>query len=144
MVTNWDESPRSGYFLGLSDTTNNKVKAGLGFDTDGSYYLLESSSVLSNDQWYLLTFTYDGSVGRLYLNGAQDNSSSNSTNPRYLATNRLRIGSLYYSHCCTTQYFNGLVDEVRVSTVARSADWIATEFSNQNNSSTFYSIGPAQ
>ncbi len=39
--------------------------------------------------------------------------------------------------------FNGLVDEIRVSNTARSADWIATEYNNQSSPSTFYSLGSA-
>jgi len=36
------------------------------------------------------------------------------------------------------------LDEVRVSTTARSAGWIATEFNNQNNTNSFYSVSNAQ
>ncbi|MHA2369734.1 MAG: DUF2341 domain-containing protein, partial [Candidatus Hodarchaeales archaeon] len=36
--------------------------------------------------------------------------------------------------------FDGTVDEVRISTIARSAEWIATEYNNQNDPNTFYSI----
>ena len=39
-------------------------------------------------------------------------------------------------------YYTGWLDEARVSTAARSADWIATEYSNQSNPNTFYTIGP--
>jgi len=37
--------------------------------------------------------------------------------------------------------FNGSIDEVRVSNVARSSDWIDTGFNNYNNPGTFHSIG---
>ena len=40
-------------------------------------------------------------------------------------------------------YFAGSVDEVRVSQIARSADWIATEYNNEYSPSTFYSLGAA-
>lgn len=33
------------------------------------------------------------------------------------------------------------LDEVRIANVARSAEWIATEFANQSSPSTFYSVG---
>jgi hypothetical protein len=33
------------------------------------------------------------------------------------------------------------LDEVRISSVARSAGWIATEYANQHSPSTFYSVG---
>jgi hypothetical protein len=38
-------------------------------------------------------------------------------------------------------FWDNLIDEVRVSSVARSADWIKTEYNNQSNPSAFYSIG---
>jgi hypothetical protein len=38
-------------------------------------------------------------------------------------------------------YFDGIIDEVRVSNVVRSDCWIKTGYSNQNNPSTFYTVG---
>jgi hypothetical protein len=40
----------------------------------------------------------------------------------------------------STAFLNGIIDEMRVSNVIRSADWIATEYNNQSSPSTFYSI----
>ena len=37
---------------------------------------------------------------------------------------------------------NGSTDEFRVSNIVRSADWIATEYSNQSSPVTFYSLSP--
>jgi hypothetical protein len=34
----------------------------------------------------------------------------------------------------------GLLDEVRISKTARSAGWIATEYNNQSNPSSFYTV----
>ncbi len=39
--------------------------------------------------------------------------------------------------------FNGIIDEARISNVARSADWIATEYANQSGSTAFYTVGAA-
>src|SRR4029077_18388682 len=39
--------------------------------------------------------------------------------------------------------FIGTIDEVRVSNVARSADWIATEYNNQNTSNFYPIAAPA-
>ena len=36
--------------------------------------------------------------------------------------------------------FSGKIDEVRVSNIARSAGWIATEYANQNSPSTFCNV----
>ena len=41
-------------------------------------------------------------------------------------------------------YLNGILDEVRISKIARSAGWIATEYRNQSAPGTFYSVGAEQ
>ena len=38
-------------------------------------------------------------------------------------------------------FFNGVIDEVRISKVARSAAWITTEYNNQKNPNTFLNTG---
>ena len=48
------------------------------------------------------------------------------------------IGECYYN---AARNFDGVIDEARVSNIARSADWISTEYNNQNNPGTFYSVG---
>jgi len=35
------------------------------------------------------------------------------------------------------QYANGIIDEVRISNIVRSAGWIDAEFNNQNTPATF-------
>ena len=37
--------------------------------------------------------------------------------------------------------WNGLIDEVRISNVGRSAAWIRTEFNNQSSPATFHTLG---
>jgi len=44
----------------------------------------------------------------------------------------------------TSWDFNGIIDEVRVSSTARSQDWIATEYTNQNNPAGFITISTEQ
>ncbi|GAG94589.1 unnamed protein product, partial [marine sediment metagenome] len=41
-------------------------------------------------------------------------------------------------------YDTGTTDEYRISNIARSADWIATEYANQNTPGTFLSVGPQE
>jgi hypothetical protein len=38
-------------------------------------------------------------------------------------------------------YFDGSIDEVRISDTARSAGWIATEYNNQSQPLTFHKLG---
>ena len=43
-----------------------------------------------------------------------------------------------------TRYFDGLMDEIRVSDVVRSQEWIQTERANQSNPSTFLTVASAE
>lgn len=58
------------------------------------------------------------------------------------SSNNAQIGSFPYS-ATVAEYFSGTLDEVRISSVARSADWIATEYNNQSSWATFASFGGA-
>ncbi|MCB1870742.1 MAG: DUF2341 domain-containing protein, partial [Gammaproteobacteria bacterium] len=40
-----------------------------------------------------------------------------------------------------SRYFDGQLDEVRLATTTRSADWIATEYNNQNAPATYITFG---
>ena len=41
-------------------------------------------------------------------------------------------------------YWDGILDELRVSNIPRSPTWISTEYNNQNDPSSFMSIGPEE
>lgn len=99
---------------------------------------LDYTSSLSTGTWYFVVANFDGTTRRIYLNGTQvvsDNpgSSHNSNNSNF------KIGETC-DYCGGGEYFDGIIDEVRVSDTARSADWIATEYNNQNDPSSFYTI----
>ncbi len=90
--------------------------------------ITSSSSISSGSQTYI-TFTKNTSGRAIYINGSPSGSDNNTTNfntnnnPLYISTNGYPI--------------NGMVDEVRISNIARSANWVATEYNNQNNPSAF-------
>lgn len=84
--------------------------------------------------WNYVVVNFDGTTRRIYLNGTQIASDTpggahNTTNANF------RIGSTNF-----TEYFDGTIDEVKISNTARSADWIATEYNNQISPSTFYNV----
>src|SRR5213076_2975691 len=78
-----------------------------------------------------------GTNVQLYVNGTL---AAGPTAYAYsLGSTYARIGSDN-----ATDWFNGTIDEARLSNASRSADWIATEYNNQNSPSTFYNVGSAQ
>ena len=74
----------------------------------------------------------NGSLVRLEFSAATPNLNfTNASGPTY-------IGADAQGH-----WFTGWMDEVRMSSNARSAEWVATEYNNQGHSSAFYSVsGP--
>lgn len=90
----------------------------------------------SLNQWQYVSLTYTPSDILFYKNGVKYDLGGAPTGQA--SNNKLWIGaSPGYG-----EYFNGLIDEARVSSVALSPSWILTEYNNQSSPSTFYSVGP--
>ncbi len=96
------------------------------------------SSVLDND-WHHAAGLLDGNQIKFYIDGALQGTTPVTTYA--LSTGRpINLGA-WWGGGAFTRFFNGLIDEVRISDTARSADWIKTEYSNQSDPSNFYSLG---
>ncbi|MFC1576308.1 DUF2341 domain-containing protein, partial [Candidatus Omnitrophota bacterium] len=109
------------------------LRTGNGFD-------LTSSTSISTDMAYV-TATYDGATAKVYINGALDNSSAQTMS---IGTNSLDllIGNSYgtsASYSPGEENLRGTIDEARVSSAARSTEWISTEYNNQSAPSSFSS-----
>jgi len=112
-----------------------------GFEINGSGSDLASSVPVPTGSWTYIVGTSDSSGNvKLYVNGAL---SSNASQSFYNLDLLMRPYSLGGHPVYSGYNFNGIIDEARISNVARSADWIATEYNNQNGSSSFYGVGPA-
>ena len=102
--------------------------------TTSSQTRFDQGAVAIN-QWVYIVLRYDGSTMRGYIDGAQAVSVSKSGN--IAATSTIgRIGARFDS-----RIFYGRIDEIRVSNTARSPEWIATSYNNQNDPSTFFRVG---
>ena len=87
-------------------------------------------------QWQHLALTYDGSNVITYRNGGlETNTYPQATGTIDATTEPLLFGDIPpYSHADVN------LDEVRISDVVRSADWITTEYNNQSNPN-FITVG---
>jgi hypothetical protein len=104
---------------------------------------------ISLNTWYYAvgTFSYSGTptfAGSwdVYLNGTRNNATTNNFNLAGTATGNFtgatwRLGN----NAQWPGFSNVILDEVRVSNTVRSADWIKTEYNNQKDPSSFYSVG---
>lgn len=95
----------------------------------GSNLTADASFSLSTSTWYYFTYVQSTSGRAIFQNGVEINSDTN-TNTFSTNSDALQISR-------SADAADGVIDEVRVSDVDRSADWIATEYKNQLNPSTF-------
>lgn len=85
---------------------------------------VEAATPLQLDRWYHVVHTYTEKDSRVYVNGQLDGKSDPVLD--IPTTTGLWIGGWYGSY-----NFSGDVDEVRISKVARSAEWIKLQYENQ-------------
>ncbi len=93
---------------------------------------IRAPSRFSKSEWIQVVYTYDGQRDRLYLNGRLDAPvpALPSSTLEILTPVRMQIGA----------GFLGDLDEVRISNVARSADWVKLQYENQKPMQTL--VGP--
>jgi len=90
-----------------------------------------------DDKYSLIHLVSNGTTFRaIYIDGVVRYSNAVSADNPDADQTGLAIGS-----GIDAEYHKGTLDEFRVSTVARTANWITTENNNQSSPSTFYEVG---
>ena len=141
----WGEADGSGAVGLFYSTLSGATGAGyLNFNVTGDGTTDSDSkdpNPASSSVWLYVVGVYDGTHNILYRNGVNVNQVSQTAN---VTDNGqpLGIGDYNSNSSEANAGTNGKIDEVRISVgVARSASWILTEYNNEANPSTFYSIG---
>ena len=96
--------------------------------------------------WYYVMSTWDGTTAaasvRTFLNGIDRTGATATTG--FALTAGATTPCFGYGRVSSTppgtQYFPGIMDEMRISRVNRTATWLVTEYANQNSPSTFYAV----
>jgi len=93
-------------------------------------------ATFSNDIWYHIIAVMESNDDvTLYVNAADPTTSA--------MTGRNDLGDFRIGETPDPYWnsINGTIDEVRISDTARDAQWIQTEFNNQDSPATFYALG---
>ncbi len=131
LVAKGDEPP----FLEL-DNINKWFRFGIGAPLPSDRKYCTASETFQQGQWYHLSGRFDGTSLTFYINGVpQDSSIAVTSVP--VSTEPLQIG---HNSDQPLSGFRGNIDEVRISTVARSDTWIRASFEGANPGSKLYSI----
>lgn len=124
------------YHLGIqsNDVANFRV------DTVGDDSYLDGATTLAASTWYFIYGIYNNNDVRVYYNTTEDGTDTLTGDANIESnTQPVYIGKRY-----NDRYFNGDIDEVRISNVARTTSWMTTEYNNQNSPSNFYTVEAEQ
>lgn len=93
------------------------------------------------NQWYYVVLTYDGSYLKIYINGTLETISAYSPNLTVTTLDPLYINRHTWAGGYGSSYgrMQGLIDEIRISKIARSAEEIAYYYNLANRPSQFWS-----
>jgi hypothetical protein len=95
-----------------------------------------ASTAPSVGQWYHVAAIYANGLSQIYVNGQLEGSSSGSSTAMSIVQNvQMKIGGWR-----GTFDYAGDIDEVRISQVARSANWMKLQYENQKAMQTL--VGP--
>ena len=110
-----------------------------GLNSGGDNSLL-TSDIVSDGKWHRLDAVNNGTTISLYLDGF--NTGQSLTSGQGLDTYGWYLGAQHYQGGAANFYVQGNLEEFHFSNIARSGDWIATEYANQSSPSTFYEVYP--
>lgn len=131
-------TPLGPYGFQLNGTSDTRLNFHLSSTTTNFNVLGSSTSTIHSTSWTHIAGTYNGSTIRYYIDNVLQGVQSASFTIGNYDTMGLGFGNAFSGG---TAEWNGLLDEIHISNVARTPGWIKTEYNNQNSPSTFYALG---
>jgi hypothetical protein len=141
IVSNQSDSP-GGYRLFINKNSQLAVDfintAGKRISING----VEGAEKLELNRWYFVAGVYNSSLNQLqtYVDGIFDKSLAIVDAPAATSSS-FQIGRDQFND---NSYFNGILDELKVTATIRTQSWLATEFYNQFAPKSLFSIGAAE
>lgn len=104
--------------------------------------VVTGTTTLGTTGYYFITGTYDMSNLKIYVNGQLENTTPTTNTPNNI-NNNYSIGATQTTSGYST-FSSMILDELRISNIARSASWIKTEYNNQLNAAAFVYMSPQE
>jgi len=96
----------------------------------GFAYTQNSTGTVNSNTWRYVSFVKNGTNGQYYIDGSPDASPTASKDVAY-GSNDFVVGSNYRD---SNFFFNGLIDELRISDINRSSAWNKASYNSGNDS----------
>jgi len=101
------------------------------------YWEVDTGGTISEDNWRFVAVAWnDGSPVNTFIQNQLVHFTSNRTGPMNTISTDLTIASCRFAY-----YFPGTLDEVRLSDIGRTQNWLLTEWNNQWEPESFYTVG---
>jgi hypothetical protein len=122
-----EDEASSGY--DIYDFALNDVQQMYGHINDNAW----SYTSIADTTWHRFICTYDGSNKNFYINGSLSDNEAQ-TGPIQKSSAPVTIGAAEGPGVEIV----GILDEVRISSITRTAEWVETEWNNQYDPTGFY------
>jgi len=146
-ISVWAKNIPSGskYIVTQADSVSSYSSAFiLGYGNNGLWFngkTVYGGNIFSDGEWHQTVFSSDGTTAHLLLDGEVQSGTATPSIQSTVTSVKLMssgVGTL-------TQYLcSGTMDEVRISTIQRSDEWINTEYENIANMDTFLTFGTVE
>ena len=131
--------------LGISNDRATGEQAFFGADSSGLFVGAGGTTVFATGTWYDLIGTYDNAgTWKVYVNGVLEGTNNFTLAGTYGGTFTGSPWNIGAAPQWSGIYSSENLDEERVSNAALSPSWILTEYNNQSNPFTFYTVGSEQ
>jgi hypothetical protein len=110
----------------------------------------ESALNVDNSGWNYFSGSYNGDETgddiSIVLDGIVEEGEQWTGNYNVMknGNEEMRIGAHHSTNQNKWYYWQGLIDEVRISKVARTSNWLITSYNTMNDPSSFFSAGPEE
>lgn len=109
-----------------------------GYQNNGAWMrskTIDGGNILSSGGWHKMDFVFDGTIGLLYIDGVKRPTTMTPTG--YGGINAIK----FFTRGDAIGRYKGTLDEVRISTTNRSAEWLNTSYNNVKYINDFLSFG---
>lgn len=126
-------------YLAGTHLTSNEIRFQSRDGAVGNGNIVHTTNV-TTDEWAYVVCTRTGTTGELFLNG----SGESDTDAEWGVTVNTETTFANFRVGASTGFYEGILDEIRVSDIVRSDDWITIEYTNQNDPESFIIISDTQ
>jgi hypothetical protein len=111
VVSQWLSTTGNRSLIGPQLMSDGGIRAIISIDGDSNNVSTTSTGSLSASTWYHMAASHDGTTLRVYLDGVEIQTAAAGTARNAASAGNWRIGNLDGT---TTQFYDGLIDDVRI------------------------------